>query len=122
MTDIYDRALWPSPESNPVIQLLTRDDDWFSNAELVEALGLAPRRALMSMGTIFSRQIDSLDSAIVDRNYLTPGVGVNRANGGTMRVFNRRALIIAAMRTETINAAAFRDWLASRAAEVLGDE
>ena len=122
MTDIYDRALWPTPDANPLVKLMRRGDVWFSNFEVVTALGLSPSRALMATGTIFSRQIDTLDSAVMSRSYLTPGVGVNRSNGGSVRMFNRRAVVIAAMRTETINAAAFRDWMANLVVEVQGDE
>lgn len=114
--DIYDRALWPSPDSNPLVRLILSADQWFSNEELVKAIGLSPKRALLSTGTAFGRQIADDDAAIVSRDYLVPGKKVTRANGGTMRVFNRRALILAAMRAETINAAAFRDWMASRLA------
>lgn len=119
--DIYDRAAWPSPESNPLVVMLKRGDEWYSNEEIVTALGLSAKRALLSEGTIFKKQIRDDDAAVVSRDWLRPVKAVTRSNGGTMRVFSRRALVLAAMRTETINAAAFRDWLATRAAGT-GDE
>jgi len=114
---IYDRARWPSPETNPLVQMLLRGDEWISQGELVAALGLTPHRALLSQGTIFAEQIREDDAAIVGRTFLTTGTDVSRGNGGAQRVFSLRALVLAAMRTNTINAAAFRDWLASRTAE-----
>lgn len=117
--DIYDRAAWPKPESNPLVQLLLSGDEWFTNEQIVTALGLSRNRALLSEGTIFKRQIDDGDAGTVSRGWLTPGKKVTRSNGGTMRVFNRRALVIAAMRTDTLHAAAFRDWMATKLAEEL---
>lgn len=122
MTDIYDRALWPSPEANPLVQLLLSGEQWFSNEQLTRALGLSPTRAMLSNQTGFARQIDRDDTAVESRDFLTPGIGVSRSNGGTMRLFNRRALVIAGMRTNTANAAAFRDWVATCMVEGFGDE
>lgn len=119
--DIYDRTGWPAPASNPLVIMLQRGDEWYSNEEIVAALGLSAKRALLSEGTIFKKQIRDDDAAVVSRGWLVPGKSVTRANGGTMRVFSRRALVLAAMRTETINAAAFRDWLASHAAGIADD-
>ncbi len=112
--DIYDRSIWPSPDRNPLVRMLESGDEWFTNEQIVLALGLAQGRALMSKGTIFQKQIAEGDAAIVSRGWLTPGTKISRSNGGSLRVFNRRALVMAAMRTDTVNAAAFRDWMASR--------
>lgn len=119
MTDIYDRSTWPPPEENPLVLLLRTDAQWFSNEQVVAALDLTPGRALLSSGTIFRKQIRDDDAAIESRGYLIPGNTVNRSNGGALRVFSRRAVVIAGMRTETVNAAAFRDWLADQIVEGL---
>lgn len=96
--------------------MLARGDEWYSNREVVRALGLSSKRALLSTGTTFSKQIREFDAGIAGRHYLLPSNEVSSSNGGTQRVFHRRAVITAAMRTDTINAAAFRDWLADWAA------
>lgn len=119
MSDIYDRSAWPSPEENPLVLLVKCKEEWFPNEQVVAALGLAPGRALLSNGTVFKRQIRDEDAAIVSRGWLVPSKNVNRSNSGQMRLLSRRAVIIAAMRTETVNAAAFRDWMADRLCEAV---
>lgn len=118
--DIYDRTNWPSPDANPLVILLRRGDEWYSNVEVVAALGLSKGRALLSnqQALAFGKVIREDDSATVSRDFLTTGKDVQPSNqGGTMRVFNRRALILAAMSARTVNAAAFRDWLADQVTE-----
>lgn len=122
MEDIYDRSKWPSPEANPLVVMLQRGDEWYSNREIVQALGLSERRALLSRGTIFSRQLDASDAAIKARGQVSPGVDFSASHGGQERVFSARALVLAAMRTNTVNAAAFRDWMASQIAEGVGHD
>lgn len=117
MDDIYDRSSWPSPADNPLVQMLERDEAWYSNEEIVTALGLTKGRALISNGTIFKRQLAQGDTAMVSRGWTIPTESINRSHGGQRRVFSRRALVLAAMRTDTRNAAAFRDWIATRVAE-----
>ena len=117
--DIYDRSRWPSPESNPLVILLQRGDEWYSNKEIVAALGLAPKRALISTtADKFSRELGPDDTALSGKWGIIPSGKVNAANSGSLRVFSRRALVLAAMRTNTVNAAAFRDWLATEAADI----
>lgn len=111
---IYDRTQWPKPEENPLILMIHRDDEWFSNEEVVAALGLSEGRALLSNQTAFVQALTDDDTGIVGRDWLTPTRNVSRAHGGAMRVFNRRAVVLVAMRTNTINAAAFRDWMADQ--------
>lgn len=118
MTDIYDRALWPTPDENPLVQLFENSEDWVSNKELVAAFGLAERRAMMSNQTAFVQCLAHEDTAVWTRDSWRQGVGVSRSNGGTERVYSKKALILAAMRVNTVNAAAFRDWLANRMVEV----
>lgn len=115
MEDIYDRSKWPTPEANPLVIMLLRGDEWYPSQEIVAALGLSPNRALLAQKTIFGKQIDEGDAAIVSRGFLIQTSKVR--SGGTERLFSRRALVIAGMRTNTVNAAAFRAWLASRVAE-----
>lgn len=38
MEDIYDRSKWPQPEANPLVLLLQRGDEWYSNKEINAAL------------------------------------------------------------------------------------
>lgn len=109
---IYDRSLWPNHDANPLVILLRRGDEWYSNEEIVAALGLTEGRALMSNQTSFARSLIEGDSALVGKGRLTPSLRISNAHGGSQRVFNRRALILAAMRANTVNAAAFRDWAA----------
>ncbi|WP_296717799.1 hypothetical protein [Erythrobacter sp.] len=117
--DIYDRSLWPTPESNPIVILLKRGDDWYSNKEIVAALGLSPNRALLSNSAArFSREILPEDTAVAGRRGLVGTSRISAAHGGSERLFSRRGLVLAAMRTDTVNAAAFRDWLASEAADI----
>lgn len=113
---IYDRAAWPSPEANPLVILLQRGDDWYSNEEIVIALGLSAKRALLCNQTVFGQSLAEDDTAIVGAGWLTPGKRVSASHSGQQRVFSRKALVLAAMRTKTVNAAAFRDWLAARSA------
>ncbi|HBJ85110.1 MAG TPA: hypothetical protein DDZ88_14815 [Verrucomicrobiales bacterium] len=111
--DIYDRSAWPPPEANPLVQLFLRGDEWYSNEEIVNALGLAPKRALLSNETVFGHMIDDADTALESRGRLYPGKSISRAHGGQRRMFNRRAFLLAAMRASTTRAAGFRFWLAS---------
>jgi len=118
-TDIYDRSQWPTPASNPLVLLLQRGDEWYSNKEIVTALGLSAKRALISSSADrFSREITSEDTLVSRRNVSIATSRVSSAHAGSTRMFSRRALVLAAMRTDTVNAAAFRDWLASEAADL----
>ena len=66
-------------------------------------------------GPTFQRALADGDTAIEKRGQIIPVAGVNRANSGrgNVRLFSRRAVVLAAMRTNTVEAAAFRDWLAT---------
>lgn len=115
--NIYDRANWPKDDENPLIALLSTDEEWFDGQRLVLCLGLTKKRSMLAGNTVFARQLDDTDTAIEARGWITPTKRVSSAHGGQKRVFSRRAVILAAMRTNTVNAAAFRDWLATRMAE-----
>lgn len=117
--DIYDRTWWPSPSENPIIRLLEADQDWFTNQEVVAALGLGEGRALLSNGLpTFARMLSEGDTAVTVRGQSHISSRMNAANSGrgNARLFNRRAVVLAAMRTNTPAAAAYRDWLASQVA------
>lgn len=117
--DIHDRSRWPTPQSNPILQLLLRGDDWYSNKEVVAALGLSPKRALLSNSAArFSREITREDTAVRGRLGVIHTATISPAHAGSERLFSRRALVLAAIRTDTVNAAAFRDWLATQIADV----
>lgn len=121
MEDIYDRSKWPSPEANPLVQLLLRGDDWYTNREINAAL--KPSRAGKPNGAPMADLAQTMRIIGEGHTVLrTPNGGViaTKANaathGGTERLYSREALVMLAMRAKTINAAAFRAWLASRVA------
>lgn len=117
--DIHDRSRWPEPQSNPILLLLLRGDEWYSNREVVAALGLSPKRALLSHSAArFSREITPEDTAVSGRLGVIQTSTISPAHAGTQRLFSRRAIVLAAIRTDTANAAAFRDWLATQIADV----
>ncbi|MGB7418605.1 MAG: hypothetical protein WA918_05450, partial [Erythrobacter sp.] len=60
--DIYDRSRWPLPETNPILALLDSERDWFTNRQVVVALGLVPTRALLSTNAAFKRQLNDDDT------------------------------------------------------------
>ena len=118
--DIYDRSLWPSPTDNAIIRLLERDDDWFTNQEVVVALGLDEGRALLSNCLpTFARMLGEDDTAVTayGQTFTSSRISPAHSGRGNVRLFSRRALVLAAMRTNTPTAAAYRDWLATQAAD-----
>jgi prophage antirepressor-like protein len=124
MEDIYDRSKWPPADQNPLVLLLERGDEWYTNRELVLALGLTPNRAMISTGNpTFIRALGEGDTAVVSRGGYVYSDAIRAAHSGrgNNRLFSRRALVLAAMRTNTVNAAAFRDWLATSIAEDFGN-
>lgn len=118
--DIYDRAGWPPPEQNPLVQLLRSGEEWFSNEQVAVALGLSAKRALVCNQTTLVRQLRDDDTAIESRSWLIPTKSISASHGGTLRLLSRRGVILAGMRTNTVNAAAFRDWLADQVAGEVG--
>lgn len=116
MTDIYDRSAWPPPEQNPLVQLLLSGEEWFSNEQVAVALGLSAKRALVCNQTALVRQLREEDTAIESRSWLIKTKSISASHGGTLRLLSRRGVILAGMRTNTVNAAAFRDWLADQVA------
>lgn len=119
--DINDRSVWPDPEDNPIVQMLARGDEWYSNLEVISALGLNEGRALISsLAPAFQRSLAEGDTMATVRGMMLPVAQENRSHSGrgNAHFFNRRAVILAAMRTNTVNGAAFRDWMATEMAEL----
>lgn len=116
MADIYDRGSWPPPEQNPLIRLFEREGEWVSNAELVAALGLSSRRSLGASygGRSLLRRLGDGDTLIVERNWAFVAPYPMGNTGGQERIFSRKAMVLLSMNIQTVNAAAFRDWVATR--------
>lgn len=113
---IYDRSRWPTPASNPLIQLFERGDDWFSNSELLIALGYSTRKkSLIAQWPTLAEQLGDTETSVAERGLATPNAARQPRGGGVERYFSRKALVLIAMRAQTINAASFCDWLAEDA-------
>ena len=112
--DIYDRRFWPSPAANPLVNLFERDSDWYSNKEIVAALGLSATRpkALISQWPTLIDQIGEDNTALAERGLMLPTSERGRRAGGLERYYTKKALVLIAMRAQTTTAAAFRDCLA----------
>jgi hypothetical protein len=121
MEDIYDRSKWPQPEANPLVVLLQRGDEWYSNKEINAALSLcrAGKKPGIPMADIkrVMRIIGESESIVSSPGqvFQTSQIAANRT-GGVERFYSRKALVLLCLRANTANAAAFRDWLASRTA------
>lgn len=116
MEDIYDRAKWPSPEVNPLVRMLLRGDEWYSNNEIATALELVNTTKSKS---VVGHYRDLLGEIGPDDTKMV----VDPAMVGSkhpVRVFSRKAMISICMRARTINARAFRDWLATKVAGEVG--
>tara|TARA_Y100000588_G_scaffold236481_1_gene250105 strand:+ start:112 stop:471 length:360 start_codon:yes stop_codon:yes gene_type:complete len=110
---IYDRTIWPAPEKNPLISMLRRGDEWYSNRELAEALELVNTTKSKSVVGHYKHLLEELGESetmlMVDEE-LT-------GNRHPARFYSRKALVRVAMRSRTVNAEAFRDWMASQISE-----
>lgn len=118
--DIYDRALWPSPDENPLIQLFLSGDDWISNQDINAAISLeraSQKRSLISQWQTLASQIGVSETRLVGTAMAVSTRGAHSQTGGVTREFSRKALILIATRAQAVNAAAFLDWLASRMVE-----
>lgn len=109
---IYDRSTWPAPAANPMVILFERGDAWYSNAEILAALGYPPKRSLISQWPTLLEQIGEDGTAIAARGWLAPGEGRQPQGGGQERLYSRKALVFIAMRAQTSIAASFCDYLA----------
>ena len=116
--NIHDRSRWPSADTNPSRVMLRRGEEWCPDRKLVAALGLAPPRALIrKTATRFVKDILPGDTAISGKMGFVISKHVSVAHGGSERYFGRRAVVLAAMRTKSVNAAALPDWVATQMAE-----
>lgn len=110
---IYDRSRWPEPAANPLIVLLERDAEWYTNKEVVAALGAdGSRKSIFAQWPSLAQQLGDEHTAIISRGLLVPTAERQGRQGGQERCFSKKALIIIGMRAQTVNAAAFRDWIA----------
>lgn len=117
---IYDRAAWPHPSANPLIVLFERGDEWVSNSELLAALGyVSHKKSLIAQWPSLAEQLGA-DTAVAERGLMIPDSSRQPRGGGVERYFNRKALVLIAMRAQTSTAAAFCDWLAANSALNLG--
>jgi|GEM_PF-1408568 len=117
MIDIYDRSKWPPPEANPLVQLVMRGDEWYSNKEVNAALDAEREgsKAGLPMANLKQviRVIGETETVIESRSFgVIQSSKAAFKSGGSARYYSRKALVLLAMRANTINAAAFRDWLA----------
>lgn len=118
MMSAYDRSAWPDAERNPLVQLLRREDEWFSNAEILEALGYGgTKRSLISQWPTLASQLGDDDTVVESRGVMFVDNKPQGRTGGLERKYSRKALVLIAMRAQTTNAAAFRDWVAARVAD-----
>lgn len=111
--NIYDRAGWPLPEQNPLVQLLLRPGSWVSNKELAEALGLVNTTRSKSVTGHWPNVLEELGPS---ETRIAKGNGAPLGRQ-TQRFFSKKALILTALRARTVNARGFCDWLASRVAQ-----
>lgn len=110
---IYDRAGWPPPEHNPLVMIVKRGEALVPQRELLFALGMSRTTTLLAAWPTLAEQLGDGQTYIESKHYLTPDT---KRTGGLERYYTQKAVIIAGMRAQTSNAAAFRDWLATRTA------
>lgn len=116
---IYDRSKWPSHEANPLVLMLKRGDQWYSNTEILAGLGYGgANRSLVSQWPTLLDQIGKTETTVEQLGWMSPAPQAQPRGGGQERFYSRKALVIIAMRAQTVNAAAFRDWLAEEASTV----
>ena len=114
---IYDRSQWPAPEANPLVIMLNRGDEWFSNKELTAALGISGGRSILAQWPTLIDQIGEQETLVESRYGFLPR-GDRGNHGGLARYYSRKAVVLIAMRAQTPVAAAFRDWVGSRIADL----
>ena len=113
---IYDRDAWPDPSANPLITILEREGEWISNAELLVALGYSScKKSLIAQWPTLAEQLGA-DTIIAERGLAVPNAERQPRGGGRERYFSMKALVLIAMRAQTVNAVAFCDWIAAGAA------
>lgn len=114
---IYDRSKWPAEDHNPLIILFESEADWFSNSEVLAALGYGDtKRSLISQWPTLAEQLGEGETAIAERGLMVADNRRQPRGGGLERYYSRKAVALIAMRAQTVNAAAFCDWLAAETA------
>lgn len=114
--DIYDRAGWPPPDENPILKLLQSGEDWIENVDVVVAIkGPDASPNQLPVG----ETVDAVGD-LGEETRLIERESVNGRRGLRIRVYSKKGLVLIAMRARTLNAAAFRDWLADRMVEEIG--
>lgn len=112
---IYDRSQWPAPASNPLILMFERGDEWYSSSEINACIDPAradAKRSLISNWPTLRLQIGEEDTVLRGRDWILKSAAPQGRTGGLERYYSRKAVILIAMRAQSVNAAAFRDWLA----------
>lgn len=110
---IYDRSTWPDHTENPLILLFENNQEWYTNAEIMAALGYTDqKRSLISQWPTLAEQIGEEHTGTISRGLMVPDADRQRRGGGTERYFTRKAFVLIAMRAQTVNAAAFCDYVA----------
>lgn len=112
---IYDRSNWPRHDSNPLILMFDRGDDWYSSTEInacIDPIRATAKRSLISNWPTLGEQIGDTETVLRSRDWLTSSAQPQGRTGGLERYYSRKAVLLIAMRAQSVNAAAFRDWLA----------
>ena len=113
--NIYDRANWPEPDSNPLVLLWQRGDEWYSNVEVSAALGHSESRSANVIYTMrgFFEQVGDGATAMITRGLIVPSGGPlgKGYGGGVQRMLSRKAFLILCLRSKTANAIAFCDFI-----------
>ncbi|NJR42148.1 MAG: hypothetical protein HC767_05305 [Akkermansiaceae bacterium] len=94
MEDIYDRTKWPTPEANPLVQLLLRGDEWYTNREINAAFD--PARAKKPNGAPMANLAQTMKIIGGGHTMLRMPYGRSIAtnanagtHGGTERLYSR---------------------------------
>lgn len=100
-------------EENRLIRLFARGDEWYSNADIVEALkGPGVSLNQMPVGASAKWLLSLGKETRLSR--LTDASG--REVGQKFRMYSRKGLCLIAMRAQTPTAEGFRHWMAERIA------
>ena len=116
--NIHDRSNWPRPGSNPLVLMLQRGDDWYSNKEINVALdgNRAPSRSPLASWPKLREMLEDGDTVLDGRFFASFELAPRQNTGGTARYFSRKAFVLICLRAQSVNAAAFRDWLSGQIA------
>jgi len=105
---VYERANWPHPDNNPLVQLWLRGDDWYSSVEIEGAFaasGVAKRNA--SYLSLWPDLAQS-GTATVEGGLLVASPVTRSGNRG--RHYSRQSLFLIIIRSRCAASAAFQVW------------